>query len=154
MSTSVACPWSDWASYSVGRLTLNSASKERRRIKERQKTQRAKDSRASAKLSKDHRMGKVDAKKAHRSDRVPLEESAKSTLHKQQVKKPRRQAACSNCKLPGHNASKCKLPNWKKRSNADLVEFDYDELNFAAESGIKPNKKRKQLDFVSAEEWI
>ena len=60
-------------------------------------------------------MGKVDTKKVHKSDKVPLAKSAKSkinltlTINRNKVRKP---PTCSICLQEGHNMSKCKYSPW------------------------------------------
>ena len=61
-------------------VSLTRAGKKRARETLRQRLDSYKQSRIFAKLSKDHRMGKVDARKLHRSGKVPLTESAKSKV--------------------------------------------------------------------------
>ena len=61
---------------------LSMAAKKRSLQKIRQTSERYKQARTFAKLSKDHRMGKVDAKSLHRSGKVPLTECAKSSVGK------------------------------------------------------------------------
>jgi hypothetical protein len=98
----------------------------RLRIKNYQKTAEFKDARSFAKATKDQRMGKVDAKKAHRSDKVPLSETIKKET--KSTGDERKKPTCSICKLGDHNASKCKLPRDKKRCHADLLDFDIREF--------------------------
>jgi hypothetical protein len=100
-----------------------------------------------AKLTKLYRSGKEDAKKAHRSGKVPVEECAKSNIKKIKKDTARKQITCSNCKLMGHNASKCKLPKCKKRPNIELTDYELDDFE------IKMTKRTK-LDLVVADDWI
>ena len=101
-----------------------------------------------SKVLKLARTGKEDAKKAHRSGKVPVEECAKSCIAKIKKDHKRKQPTCSNCKVMGHNASNCPLPKYKKRPNVDLTTYDMNDLE------IKVLAKKRKLDFVTAEEWI
>ena len=110
------------------------ADKRRAKVRARQKSPLFKQRRQFAKLSKDFRMGKVDASKAHKSGKVPLSESAKSraaadsntTVSK---KAPRKTARCSNCKQLGHSIGQCKMPRSKRRkANSLLVDLDLGEM--------------------------
>ena len=131
-----------------------SARKTRNRIKNYQKTTEAKKRRTFSKLSLDHRMGKLDRKKAHRSGKVPLQESASTSLAKIETETTKKLRTCSNCKLPGHTASRCKLPRDKKRSQAVLLDYNITDMERLIQYGIKPQKRRKELHFVTAEEWM
>lgn len=123
------------------------AQKERARIKKSQQMEEFKERRCFAKLSKTDCMGKEDAKKAHRSGKVSIEECAKSNVEKIEDSKKRRPVTCTNCKLIGHNASKCKLPKCTKHS-ADLVDFDLQDFETTASA------RKRKLSLLSAEEWL
>ena len=126
---------------------LTSAGKKRAREKIRQRSANYKSSRIFAKLSKDHRMGKVDARKLHRSGKVPLTESAKS-------KAPRKVSTCSICKQLGHRSNNCRMPPESKRPNIEQCHIDIDTMHLADRMGIKAAKRHKQLDLVSFDDWI
>lgn len=123
------------------------ARKTRNRIKKYQSTEDFKQKRMLAKLTKLYRSGKEDAKKAHRSGKVPVEECAKSNIKKIEKDKARKVITCSNCKLMGHNASKCKLPKYNKRPNVELTDYELEDFE------IKMPKKLK-LDLVAADDWV
>ncbi len=130
------------------------AVKKRERDQKRQKSEKYKKSRSLAKMTKDLRMGKVDARKMYKSGKVPLTESAKSSVGKSSQKKPKKQGTCSNCKLPGHTRTTCKLPPQRKRVATELGLFDANTMEIAEANGIKAPKRRKQLDLVDIDDWI
>ena len=129
------------------------AAKKRKWNKDRQKTDEYKRSRQFAKMSKDHRMGKVDAKKQHKNGKVPLGESAKSSVKKgkRKAKAPR---TCSNCKQVGHTMRGCKLPRNKKHLAVDSVDFDMGVTALADHYGLKVPKIKAPKGFVGINDWI
>ena len=94
-------------------------------------------------------MGKVDAHKLHRPDKVPLTKTAKSNR-----KGPRKVATCSICKQIGHCSNGCRMPPDSKRCVLDLGEFDLDLLTLADKTAMKPSKRCKQLELLSIDEWM
>ena len=98
-------------------------------------------------------MGNANPKQTHSCGKVPLSESAKCSIGGKGQKKQRKTPCCSICGIAGHNASKCKMPPYKKR-RVDLPEFDVGALNKVKEYNIKTTKRRKALDLVSVEDWI
>ena len=133
---------------------LNRAARIWMKEKIRQRTDIYKQARTFAKLSKDHRMGKVDAKSLHRSGKVPIMESAKSTVESANHKGPRKLPTCSICKSVGHRANGCKMPPDTKRRVTELVDIDLSLLILADACGIRPSKRRKQIELVPVDEWI
>ena len=99
-------------------------------------------------------MGKVDAKSLHRSGKVPIMESAKSTVGSANNKGPRKLPTCSICKSVGHRANGCKMPPDTKRRVTKLVDIDLLLLILADACGIRPSKRRKQIELVPVDEWI
>ena len=97
-------------------------------------------------------MGKVDKRKMHKSDKVPLTESAKSNVGKSAGKKKGCPRKCSNCHQPGHTSARCQMPPAGKRPVSDLVDFDVQTMNRCNEYGIRPRKRQKPLDLF--EKWI
>lgn len=124
------------------------AQAERDRIKKSQQTEEFKERRCFAKYSKTGQMGKEDTKKAHRSGKVSIEECAKSNMEKIEGSKRKRPVTCTNCKLAGHNALRCKMPKCTKRSNVDLIDFDVEDFE------IKEPLKKRKLNFLAAGEWL
>ena len=126
------------------------ADKRQAKVRARQKSPLAKARRQLAKLSKDFRMGKVDASKAHSSGKVPLSESAKSNAV---IKKANRKPAqCSNCKQTGHTSGNCKMPRSKKRKANDLLtDLDLDEMERSDAYEIS-ERRCKRLNF--ADDWF
>ena len=133
---------------------LTRAGKKRAREKLRQRSDSYKQSRIFAKLSKDHRMGKVNARKLHRSGKVPLTKSAKSKVGDTSPKASRKVSTCSICKQIGHRSNSCRLPPVSKRPIVDLCDVDIHMIKMCDRIGIKPAKRRKQLDLVSIDDWI
>ena len=101
--------------------------------------------RSFAKMSRDHRMGKIDTKKIHRSGKVPLMESAKSSIGKAKQKSKTGPRQCSTCKQFCHTARDCKMPLGDKQSQVELVDFDLGLIKRCKQYGIKPRKRRKPL---------
>ncbi|KAL7528572.1 hypothetical protein ACHAXR_002514 [Thalassiosira sp. AJA248-18] len=96
-------------------------------------------------MTRDHRMGKVDSKKLHKSGKVPLTESAGSNASTT----PWNLQTCSIRKLKGHNCKKCIMLPQMKRTVAQLADLDFDAIDKASQHGIKaPNRcKVNLLDF-------
>lgn len=130
------------------------ANKKRIRNRVYQQSAGYKDTRALAKMTKDHRMGKVDAKKRHRSGKVPLGESAKSSVGVKGPNKPRKPPTCSICKVVGHTKARCKMPPERKRRDLNLVDWDADKLERADVYSIKPKKRRKALALADFDNWV
>ena len=76
---------------------LEDQSKKRKKEQLRQASPKYKQRRTLAKLTKDHKMGKLDSKKAHKSGKVPLGESAKSSVANTEEKAKRKPPSCSAC---------------------------------------------------------
>jgi len=130
-------------------LYLTPAGKKRAREKLRQTSDAYTQSRVFAELSKDHRMGKVDARKLHRPGKVPLTETAKSNCTG-----PWKVATCSICKQIGHRSNGRRMPPDSKCRVTDLGEFDSELLTLVDNTNIKPAKRRKQLDLLSIDDWM
>ena len=138
---------------SVGRQHQARSETKRKKVSEYQKTLSFKTARSLARMSKDHRMGKVDSAREHRSGKKPLGESSKSTAAEAQ-KKPQPPRKCSNCRLTGCNKATCEFPPRRKRLNIDLPDFDYEQMVLADACGIPAPKKLKNLDLVPIGDWI
>ena len=82
---------------------LSSAAKKRAREKVCQTSEKYKQSHTFAKLSKYHRMGKVDVKSFHRSSKVLITQSTKPIVGDGKKKGPRKLPTCSICKSVGCN---------------------------------------------------
>lgn len=131
------------------------ATKKRESDQKRQSSPEYKSSRLFAKMAKDHKMGQVDSRKAHRSDKVPLEESAKSSIPKDdQSKNQRSSPTCSICKQSGHSKAKCQMPPERKRPLINFANLELDELRLAEEYGVKARKRQKKLELLSIEDWV
>jgi len=133
---------------------LGIAAKKRSREKIRQTSARYKQSRTFAKLSKDHRMGKVDAKSLHRSGKVLLTECAKSSVGINKKLDPKKPPTCSICKGTGHRSNACKLPLDNKRRVAELVDISVECLHVVDTCVIRASKRRKPMDLVPIDDWI
>ena len=105
--------------------------KKREQDQKRQASPDYKKSRLFAKMVNDHKMGKVDARKSHRSEKVPLEESAKSNISKSGG---RGQSTCSICKEVGHTKVTCQMPQGRKRPMINFANLELDELRLAERS--------------------
>ena len=99
-------------------------------------------------------MGKVDARKLHRSSKVPITESAKSNDSGTNRRGHWKVPTCSTCKQRSHRSYGCKMPPHTKRRVVSLGEFYLDLLTFADTTAIKPAKHRKQLDLLAIDNWI
>ena len=139
---------------STERKHQTAAAKTRKRIKEYQSSPEFKNVRSLSKMSKDHRMGKIDAKKVHRSGKVPLDESATCCVDTKTKAKARKSPICSICKQGGHTKAKYKMPPECKRPAIDFANLDLDYLELTDEYGIKAPKRRKILDLVNEYDWI
>ena len=126
------------------------AKKKRNAMKARQQTDRYKHLRAFAKMTREKRMGKEDSKKAHRSGKVPLGESAKYSSEKNV--KQRKPTRCSMCKQVGHQTGGCKMPPPPKRKPLLLHEFYFSALELCDRHAIKENKRRKKVQL--ADDWV
>ena len=133
---------------------LNRAATKRAKEKIRQTSEMYKQSRTFAKLLKDHRLGKVDAKSLHRSGKVPITESAKSSVGTANKKGPRKLPTCSICKSVGHQDNGCKIPLDTKQRVTKLVDMDMTLLIGADTCGVRLSKRRKQIELVPVDEWI
>ena len=138
---------------SVGRQHQARSERKRKQVSEYQKSHSFKTARSLARLSKDHRMGKIDSAREHRSGKKPLGESSKSTAAEAR-KEPRPPRKCSNCRLPGCTKARCKFPPRRKRLNIDLPDFDPEKMALADACGIRAPKKLKNLDLVPIGDWI
>ena len=73
-------------------------------------------------------MGKDDAKKRHRSEKVALHESAKSSVSASEggssAQKVRKTTRCGRCNCEGHTARTCSKPPLKKRKRVGLTDWD------------------------------
>jgi len=117
----------------------------------RQTSARYKQSRTSAKLFKDHHMGKVDAKSLHQSGKVPLTMCAKSSVGKFG---PKKTPTCSICKGTGHRSNTYKLPPDNKRRVAELVDISVDFLHVVDTCVIRASKRQKPMDLVPIDDWV
>ena len=107
---------------------LTKGEEKSKKFKAFQQTEEFKRRRQFAKLTKDHRIGKLDAKKMHWPEKVKVTESSKSTV-KDKMKSPRKLPKCSSCGINGHNMSGCQWPPpMKRKRKNNLVEFDIDEM--------------------------
>ena len=61
------------------------------------------------------RMGKEDAKKCHRSEKLSYKHSCKSFVKSQRT--------CGKCKQKGHNARICLMPKLEKRGKVELFDW-------------------------------
>ncbi|KAL7525158.1 hypothetical protein ACHAXR_004559 [Thalassiosira sp. AJA248-18] len=125
------------------------AIKKRDDNKKRQATDEYKKSRSLAKMSRDHRMGKADNKKMHKSGKVPLTESSKSKAST----KTRKQPACTICKQKSHTCRQCIMPPQMKRTVAQLEDLDFDAIDKASKYGIKAAKRCK-VDLLDFDDFI
>ena len=124
------------------------AEKKNAGVRKIQSSPKFKATRSRSKMTRAHLTGKIDAKKMHKSGKVPLSESAKSSIGPKAAKKTRGPKQCSNCKQFGHNVTDCPMPVAAKRSRADLVDFDIGFTKRYKEKGIKSRKRRKKLDLI------
>ena len=123
---------------------LKRSAKKAKKNKARQITPEAKQRRALRKMTKTIALSKEEAKKAHKTGKVPISESAKSCVGKAGDKKSRKSPCCTNCGLPGHNKKICKMPPKRKRPPIDLMDFDMDLLNLIGEyESMKYSKRRR-----------
>jgi hypothetical protein len=123
---------------------LKKAAKKAKKNKVRQNTPEAKQARMLSKMNKSIILSKEEAKKAHKTGKVPISESAKSCVGETGGKKPRKPRCCTNCGLPGHNKLICKLPPKEKRAPVDLLDFDLNLLNLIGEyESMKSSKRRR-----------
>jgi hypothetical protein len=65
--------------------------------------------RSRAKGTKKFQMGKIDAKKTHHSDKVPLHETATGNMRNHQ-----------KCTMSGHNSLDCPMPKMTKQKKEDV----------------------------------
>lgn len=108
--------------------------------------------RTLAKMTKSHRMGKDDAKKRHRSEKVALHESAKSSVSASEggssAQKVRKTTRCGRCNCEGHTARTCSMPPLKKRKRVGLTDWDLGRCQIRDANKIKPRKPRTPLQFA------
>jgi len=91
-------------------------------------------------------MGKIDSGGLHKSGKVPIMESLKSSMGENLQKEKRKPPTCSICKLVGHNSKRCKMSPYNEHVCADLVEWDVDQLTIVNEYEIKASTCHKALD--------
>jgi len=118
---------------------LTRAAKARKSDKKRFQTADNKKARKLRKLTNDLRTDKIDSRKAHKTDKVPVSESAKSS-----VSQLRKVPCCSSCGLPGHTRKICKMPLPGKRKVEDLLDFDLDLLNMFDDNDNKSSKRKSK----------
>ena len=130
------------------------ASKKRKKDKQRQDTDKYKRGRLFAKITRNLRMGQVDAKNKHKSGAFPLSESGKSSVaDESEREKSPVERHCTVCRQPGHMKPACKMPPNNKRKAIELTDWDVDELNMFEERRIKASTRRvNALKFV--EDWV
>ena len=97
-------------------------------------------------------MGKLDSKKAHKSGKVPLGESAKSSVANTEEKAKRKPPSCSACGQPGHCVSNCKMPKEPKKPKLDLADWDEEVLDMADELGMKVRVPK--IKVVAFDDWV
>jgi hypothetical protein len=115
-----------------------------------QQSQQAKDRRTICKMTRAHKMGKTESAQCHKSNKVPLDEDAKSLVVKDSTKSTvKKLSTCGNCKQLGHTRTQCFMPPNSKRSRAVLVDFD----DFDGE--CRPSKRKKKgPDLIAVDDWI
>ena len=120
------------------------------KLKKSQQSQKAKDSRTICKMTRAHKMGKTESAQCHKSNKVPLDEDAKSVVVKNSKKSNvKKLSTCGNCKQFGHTRAQCVMPPNSKRSRAVLVNFD----DFDGE--CQPSKRKKKgPDLIAVDDWI
>ena len=101
-------------------------------------------------MTRAHKMGKTESAQCHKSNKVPLDEDAKSVVVKDSKKSNvKKLSICGNCKQFGHTRAQCVMPPNSKRSRAVLVNFD----DFDGE--CQPSKRKKKgPDLISVDDWI
>ena len=69
-------------------------------------------------MTRAHKMGKTESAQCHKSNKVPLDEDAKSVVVKDSKKSNvKKLSICGNCKQFGHTRAQCVMPpNSKLRS--------------------------------------
>ena len=138
---------------SVGRRHQAVAAKKRDKVRKYQATHAFKATRSLAKMSRDVRMGKFDAARAHKSEKKPLGESSRSTATKAKAKLPKVRF-CSNCKIPGHITTGCPMPPRHKLPGICFPNLELKDYLLADEHGLRAPKRRKELKLVAPENWI
>lgn len=99
--------------------SLNKWKRKRERDYARNSGEAAKKRRHEAKALKDQIMMKEDAKKRHKSAKVPVKESARVKTKKASI--------CSKCGQPGHTRRPCPMPSVPKPTpNVDLLDWGVD----------------------------
>ena len=126
--------------------------KKRKYDQHRQATEDYHRTRTLAKISKAYKMGKLEAKKCHKSGKVPLGESAKSSVGDAKVEKAKAPRCCGSCNQPGHTVVRCKMPQAPKAQPTGLFDWDIDALSLADELNIQP--KKAKLNLLAAEDWV
>ena len=134
------------------------AERNKLKVQKRQKTEKFKRDRAWAKWTKEVRTGKTVARKAHRSDKVPLTESAKFCTPSPKLKRQgkqqskRKPSTCSKCKQVGHRIRTCKMPAPQKTRPLKLIEFDLEKMKLFDNLCLKSKRKKKPLPLF--DKWI
>ena len=101
------------------------------------------------------RMGKVDAKKAHKSGKVPMGVSMTSAVGAAAMtKKEKCPPTCSICGVMGHKSNTCKMPQESKRRARDLVDCSAEDYMLADELGVPRRKQKKEEDQLDINDWI
>ena len=89
-------------------------------------------------------MGKWDAKKAHKSGKVPMGVSMNSAVGAAaKKKKEKRSPTCSICGVMGHKSNKCKMPQENKRRAHDLVDCSAEDYMMADKLCILRCKQKR-----------
>ena len=115
--------------------------------KKRMKSSQHKESRLISKLTRDMRMGRVDAKKTHKSSKVTMGVSMKSAVGAAaKTKKEKHPPMCSNCRVMGHKSNTCKMPQENKRRAHDLVDCSAEDYMLADELCVSRCKQKGRRD--------
>ncbi len=123
--------------------------------KNRMKSPQYKHTRLISKLTRDMRMGKLDAKKAHKSGKVPMGVSMNSAVGAASKKKMERHSpTCSSCGVSGHKLNKCKMPQENKRRARDLVDCSAEDFMMAEMLCIPRRKQKKMEETLDINDWI
>ena len=106
-----------------------------------------------AKMTRLHKISKVEQKKCHRSGKVPLHKDAKSNVGGDGHESARKPPTCGICKQIGHTHQHCQMPPTLKQPNVELVHFD--DLSWVNDfQMIQPNQMETDTDFVAMEDWL